>query len=98
MNSCIEKFSSLPNYKDELCEQLISSSLIDTYGIFACDCNLIGSFSNSCDRYGGQCYCRKNSIVNRKCDKCAPKTWGFSVEKNICQRIYIFFWYNFLFE
>lgn len=45
----------------------------------ACDCNPTGSVSNKCAEYGGYCLC-KNNVVGRKCDKCAPGTYGFGPE------------------
>lgn len=45
----------------------------------ACDCNPTGSVSNKCAEYGGFCLC-KNNVVGRKCDQCAPGTYGFGPE------------------
>ena len=45
--------------------------------------NPTGSISNICNPAGDECECKPN-VVGRKCDKCAPSTWGFG--PNGCQR------------
>lgn len=56
----------------------------------ACQCDPTGSISAICDSFGGQCSCKSN-VVGRKCNRCAPGTYGFSPQgcqgKNI-----IFYW------
>lgn len=42
----------------------------------ACDCDPQGSVSSLCDVRGGQCRCRPN-VIGRRCDQCAPGTYGF---------------------
>ena len=42
----------------------------------ACECDPQGSLSSVCDPNGGQCQCRPN-VVGRRCDRCAPGTFGF---------------------
>ena len=69
---------------NEMCTKLICHSLINIYGLQSCNCDLIGSFDKPCNPYGGQCECRTN-VHNRKCEKCLPKTWGFTIEQNGCQ-------------
>ncbi|XP_013782951.1 laminin subunit beta-1-like [Limulus polyphemus] len=41
-----------------------------------CSCDQTGSLSNMCDQLGGQCKCKPN-VVGRRCDRCAPGTFGF---------------------
>ena len=41
-----------------------------------CDCDPTGSLSNICDEFGGQCQCKPN-VIGRRCDQCAPQTYGF---------------------
>ncbi|ETE60016.1 Laminin subunit beta-1, partial [Ophiophagus hannah] len=41
-----------------------------------CQCDPQGSLSSVCDPNGGHCQCRPN-VVGRRCDKCAPGTFGF---------------------
>ncbi|XP_046482664.1 laminin subunit beta-1-like [Neodiprion pinetum] len=45
-------------------------------GAPSCECNPTGSNSLLCDQYGGSCPCKPN-IVGRRCDRCAPGTYGF---------------------
>uniref|UniRef100_A0A8C1T947 Laminin, beta 2-like n=1 Tax=Cyprinus carpio TaxID=7962 RepID=A0A8C1T947_CYPCA len=58
---------------------LTAFTLIDSFEIFisaACQCDPQGSLSAECDRVGGQCHCKPN-VIGRKCDQCAPGTYGF---------------------
>uniref|UniRef100_A0A8C5SFK5 Laminin subunit beta 1 n=1 Tax=Laticauda laticaudata TaxID=8630 RepID=A0A8C5SFK5_LATLA len=52
----------------------ISALLHET--ALACQCDPQGSLSSVCDPNGGHCQCRPN-VVGRRCDKCAPGTFGF---------------------
>lgn len=45
-------------------------------GGLSCQCDPTGSLSHKCEEYGGHCPC-KNNVVGRKCNKCAPGTYGF---------------------
>uniref|UniRef100_A0A3B3YPJ9 Laminin subunit beta-2 n=1 Tax=Poecilia mexicana TaxID=48701 RepID=A0A3B3YPJ9_9TELE len=61
----------------DTCAKLISSmSAVINDGALACNCDPQGSISSLCDPRGGQCRCRSN-IIGRRCDKCAPGTYGF---------------------
>uniref|UniRef100_A0A8C5BTH4 Laminin, beta 2 (laminin S) n=1 Tax=Gadus morhua TaxID=8049 RepID=A0A8C5BTH4_GADMO len=42
----------------------------------ACNCDPQGAASSVCDVRGGQCRCRPN-VIGRRCDQCAPGTYGF---------------------
>ena len=42
-----------------------------------CECSDTGSLSKKCDTYYGGCDC-KGLMVNRRCDACAPASYGFS--------------------
>ena len=42
-----------------------------------CDCHQTGSTEGMCDKYYGGCSC-KNLVVGRRCDSCAPASYGFS--------------------
>ena len=46
------------------------------YILSECDCDLTGSLSFECEQAGGQCECKPN-VVGRRCDQCAPGTFGF---------------------
>ncbi|XP_011135440.1 laminin subunit beta-1 isoform X2 [Harpegnathos saltator] len=48
-------------------------------GAHSCECNPTGSRSLLCENYGGMCPCKPN-VVGRRCDRCAPGTYGFSPE------------------
>ncbi|XP_042225500.1 laminin subunit beta-1-like isoform X3 [Homarus americanus] len=46
---------------------------------FSCQCDGTGSYSSICSSLGGQCDCKPN-VVGRRCDRCAPGTFGFGPE------------------
>lgn len=46
---------------------------------FECQCDPTGSYSGICDSLGGQCQCKPH-VVGRRCDQCAPGTYGFGPE------------------
>ncbi|KAM4651236.1 laminin subunit beta-2 [Discoglossus pictus] len=61
----------------EVCSNLITSmSAILHDGALACNCDPQGSVSSECDVNGGQCQCKAN-VIGRRCDSCAPGTYGF---------------------
>ncbi|XP_077998074.1 laminin subunit beta-1-like [Glandiceps talaboti] len=72
--------SQLSVYKPqmpEICEDLIFSMSSDMYdGALPCDCDPTGAVSTVCSGIGGNCECKPN-VVGRRCDRCAPGTYGF---------------------
>uniref|UniRef100_A0A3P8UVT8 Laminin, beta 2-like n=1 Tax=Cynoglossus semilaevis TaxID=244447 RepID=A0A3P8UVT8_CYNSE len=67
----------------DTCAKLISSmSAIINNGAL-CNCDPQGSMSSVCDVRGGQCRCRPN-VIGRRCDQCAPGTYGFGPSGCIC--------------
>ncbi|KAF4532826.1 hypothetical protein B566_EDAN002677 [Ephemera danica] len=48
-------------------------------GAFECQCDPTGSISLLCGSLGGQCQCKPN-VVGRRCNRCAPGTYGFGPE------------------
>ncbi|XP_018593226.2 laminin subunit beta-2 isoform X2 [Scleropages formosus] len=70
------KAVSRPQLSD-VCAKLISSmSAIINDGALACHCDPQGSVSSECNPRGGQCQCKPN-VIGRRCDQCAPGTYGF---------------------
>ena len=61
----------------------------------ACDCDLTGSTSFECNPVGGQCECKDN-VVGRRCDQCAPGTYGFG--PNGCSRKHVCYNLRFLID
>lgn len=61
--------------------------ILSFFNISECSCDPTGSLSTNCDSLGGQCMCKKN-VVGRRCDRCAPGTYGFG--PNGCQRNMIY--------
>lgn len=41
-----------------------------------CQCNLYGSYKETCDPTTGQCSC-KPGVGGQKCDRCEPGFWNF---------------------
>ena len=44
-----------------------------------CNCDPTGSKSALCDKYTGQCDCKKN-VYGRKCERCWPGFYGFGAD------------------
>lgn len=43
----------------------------------ACSCDMTGSLNSTCQKYGGQCYC-KHGITGRTCDQCIAGFYNFT--------------------
>lgn len=65
----------------EVCkEKHLDSIGFLVYGqAYSCQCDGTGSRSSICSSLGGQCDCKTN-VVGRRCDHCAPGTYGFGPE------------------
>lgn len=53
-----------------------------------CDCNLIGSKSNECNRLNGQCECKNQNITGLKCDKCKENYYDLASGCRECDTCY----------
>ncbi|TKS77036.1 Laminin subunit beta-1 [Collichthys lucidus] len=75
---CLDSFMMTPMPAlAEMCSKLICSiSSIIHDGALPCQCDPQGSQSGECDKVGGQCLCKPN-VMGRRCDQCAPGTFGF---------------------
>lgn len=80
---CNEFFNGIGNYRTdvvEICSKYHNSIGFYTFdGAHSCECNPTGSHSLLCGQYGGTCPCKPN-VVGRRCDRCAPGTYGFGPE------------------
>uniref|UniRef100_A0A672ITP8 Laminin, beta 2 (laminin S) n=1 Tax=Salarias fasciatus TaxID=181472 RepID=A0A672ITP8_SALFA len=65
-----------PQMSDTCAKLIASMSAIINDGALQCSCDPQGSVSSLCDVRGGQCRCR-NNVIGRRCDQCAPGTYGF---------------------
>nr|XP_015203458.1 PREDICTED: laminin subunit beta-2 isoform X1 [Lepisosteus oculatus] len=65
-----------PQLSDVCAKLLNSMSAIIHDGALPCQCDPQGSVSSECDPRGGQCRCKPN-VTGRRCDQCAPGTYGF---------------------
>uniref|UniRef100_A0ABD2X9T7 Laminin subunit beta-1 n=1 Tax=Trichogramma kaykai TaxID=54128 RepID=A0ABD2X9T7_9HYME len=75
-------YSMYENRSDirEICTKYQNSIGLYVYdGGHECDCDPTGSHSLLCKDYGGLCPCKPN-VVGRRCDRCAPGTYGFGPE------------------
>ncbi|XP_039249987.2 laminin subunit beta-1-like [Styela clava] len=56
------------------------------FGCTPCDCDSLGTLdgSNQCDPTTGQCICKRHT-TGRRCDQCAPQTWGLSADSGGCR-------------
>ncbi|KAK6480575.1 laminin subunit beta-1 [Huso huso] len=75
---CLDSFLMAPMpMLAEMCAKLLCSiSAILHDGAVPCECDLQGSLSAVCEKIGGQCQC-KPSVIGRRCNQCAPGTYGF---------------------
>ncbi|XP_078493524.1 laminin subunit beta-1 isoform X3 [Ciona intestinalis] len=61
---------------EECAGLLFSMSAVIHDGAKPCDCDPQGSTSSICETWAGQCQCKPN-VIGRRCDRCAPGTYGF---------------------
>ncbi|XP_063890051.1 laminin subunit beta-1-like isoform X4 [Scylla paramamosain] len=80
---CSETFyegQSLASVPEVCKEHHLDSIGFLVYGqAYSCQCDGTGSKSSICSSLGGQCECKTN-VVGRRCDHCAPGTYGFGPE------------------
>ncbi|XP_053552823.1 laminin subunit beta-4-like [Bombina bombina] len=77
--NCIEIASEVGiEILPDVCERLIVSMSARMHnGAVKCTCNVDGSLSTNCTKFGGRCECKPN-VVGRCCDKCVVGSYGFS--------------------
>ncbi|KAJ7406864.1 hypothetical protein WISP_130137 [Willisornis vidua] len=75
---CLEVFHMPPPHPlAQACARLVCSvSALMHGGALPCQCNPQGSRSSECQVQGGQCKC-KTHVIGRRCDRCAPGSYGF---------------------
>ncbi|XP_072320543.1 laminin subunit beta-2-like, partial [Eucyclogobius newberryi] len=80
MYMCLDAFLISPTPPlAEMCTRLVCSiSALMHDGALPCQCDPEGSLSGQCEAVGGQCRCKPN-VIGRRCDQCAPGTFGFGV-------------------
>ncbi|XP_061621813.1 laminin subunit beta-2 [Phyllopteryx taeniolatus] len=78
---CLDSFliTPMPALADVCSELICGISAIVHNGALPCRCDPQGSLSSECDRVGGQCRC-KPDVMGRRCDRCAPGTYGFGAD------------------
>ena len=63
---------------NEICRSSLFTLTMDyLHKPFPCNCNLTGSFNNSCAHYMGQCSC-KQGVTGRTCNRCEPGFYNFT--------------------
>ncbi len=45
-------------------------------GALECNCDMEGSLSYECSKFGGQCQCKPN-VIGRQCKRCKPGFFGY---------------------
>ncbi|XP_054372041.1 laminin subunit beta-1-like [Molothrus ater] len=75
---CLEVFRMAPPHPlAEACARLVCSvSALMHGGALPCQCDPQGSRSSECQVQGGQCECKPH-VIGRRCDHCAPGSFGF---------------------
>lgn len=75
-NNCYDYYTN-QDEAPEVCQKMYSSIAAYIFnGAFNCQCDPEGSESKFCKKSGGFCTCKPN-VVGRRCDRCAPGTYGF---------------------
>lgn len=73
-------YSVVKGNVSEICKKIYYSIGVTIHdGAYPCACDSIGSYNTYCDALGGHCRCKSN-VIGRTCDKCAPGTYGFSLD------------------
>ncbi|KAI4494129.1 hypothetical protein M0802_009163 [Mischocyttarus mexicanus] len=76
-NQAFNDYNYIRNSLPNMCKKYQDSIGYYVYeGAHPCECNPTGSHSLLCENYGGACPCKVN-VVGRRCDRCAPGTYGF---------------------
>ncbi|KAG7208341.1 hypothetical protein KM043_014577 [Ampulex compressa] len=79
-NEFLNDVSSVWSAMPEVCKKYLNSIGYYVFdGAHSCECDPTGSHSLLCENYGGTCPCKPN-VVGRRCDRCAPGTYGFGPE------------------
>ncbi|OPJ71971.1 hypothetical protein AV530_009303 [Patagioenas fasciata monilis] len=75
---CLEAFRMAPpSPLAQACARLVCSvSALLHGGALSCQCDPQGSRSSECQAQGGQCQCKPH-VIGRRCDHCAPGSYGF---------------------
>uniref|UniRef100_A0A8C5T9A9 Laminin subunit beta-1 n=1 Tax=Malurus cyaneus samueli TaxID=2593467 RepID=A0A8C5T9A9_9PASS len=75
---CLEVFRMPPPHPlAQACARLVCSvSALMHGGALSCQCDPQGSRSSECQVQGGQCECKPH-VIGRRCDRCAPGSYGF---------------------
>ncbi|NXL07935.1 LAMB1 protein, partial [Mesembrinibis cayennensis] len=75
---CLEAFHMAPPHPlAQACARLVCSiSALLHGGALPCQCDPQGSRSSECQAQGGQCECKPH-VLGRRCDHCAPGSYGF---------------------
>ncbi|XP_054072022.1 laminin subunit beta-1-like isoform X2 [Rissa tridactyla] len=75
---CLEAFRMAPpSPLAQACARLVCSvSALLHGGALPCQCDPQGSRSSECQVQGGQCECKPH-VLGRRCDHCAPGSYGF---------------------
>ncbi|XP_067396966.1 laminin subunit beta-2-like [Emydura macquarii macquarii] len=75
--ACLEAFrmATMPALAETCARLLCSISALLHDGALSCQCDPQGSTSSVCQPVGGQCECKRH-VMGRRCDQCAPGTYG----------------------
>ncbi|XP_054924474.1 laminin subunit alpha isoform X2 [Dermacentor andersoni] len=61
----------------DFCKEAVFSVTAEyNNGALPCQCNIDGSLSFECERFGGQCQCKEN-VIGRTCSQCRTGYYGF---------------------
>ncbi|XP_077547053.1 laminin subunit alpha [Haemaphysalis longicornis] len=77
IKQCGQNSFHIPTDTSDFCKEAVFS-LTSEYnnGALPCQCNIDGSLSFECERFGGQCRCKEN-VIGRTCSQCRTGYFGF---------------------
>lgn len=77
IKQCGQNSLHISTETSDFCKEAVFSITAEyNNGALPCQCNIDGSLSFECERFGGQCQCKEN-VIGRTCSQCRTGYYGF---------------------
>ncbi|XP_046389625.1 laminin subunit alpha [Ischnura elegans] len=77
LKQCAKNEFHMDRKTSDFCREAVFSITSDyNNGALPCHCDIEGSLSFECEKFGGQCACKPN-VIGRKCEHCKTGYYGF---------------------